>query len=141
MIKKRGKNKTLEVNDIAFVRRGSYRIGSVGLVTKYDIESLLTREILIFRVKDLENHYGINAYYLLYLLSHETVKDQIKNKVLIETTLPNIGDRWKEILLPIHNNPKDIEEITNKIKGVFDKKTEVLDQLFDLRNSLGGITT
>ena len=34
----KGRNKELEENDIFYVRRGSYRIGSVALATKHDLE-------------------------------------------------------------------------------------------------------
>lgn len=37
---KKGKNKNLEACDIAYVRRGSYRIGSVAMVSPYDKEGL-----------------------------------------------------------------------------------------------------
>lgn len=37
------KNKTLRPKDILFVRRGSYRIGSVAIVSKNDLDVILTR--------------------------------------------------------------------------------------------------
>ena len=43
--------KQLKKGDLLFVRRGSYRIGSVALISPYDTEVLLTREILVLRVK------------------------------------------------------------------------------------------
>ena len=57
---KKGKNKNLNVNDVVYVRRGSYRIGSVAMISPFDIKSLLTREILVLRVINEENEYGIN---------------------------------------------------------------------------------
>lgn len=83
--------KKLQEKDILFVRRGSYRIGDVALVSPYDIDVILTREILVLKVIDINNQYGITPEYLLYLFSHRLVKQQITNKVLIDTTLPNIG--------------------------------------------------
>ncbi|RIY32285.1 N-6 DNA methylase, partial [Psittacicella gerlachiana] len=61
--------KTLHECDILYVRRGSYRIGSVAMISPFDTEVLLTREILVLRVLP-NNKYGITPYYLLYLLSH-----------------------------------------------------------------------
>ena len=35
----------------------------------------------------------------------------VKGKVLIDTTLPNIGDRWKELKLPIAKDPKKVGHV------------------------------
>src|SRR5260364_169795 len=40
----------------------------------------------------------------LYLLSHTLTQKQINSKVLTDTTLPTIGDRWKELKLPVAND-------------------------------------
>lgn len=59
--------KRLLPGDILYVSRGSYRIGSVAMVSPYDGEMLLTREIIVIRVKE-DNKYGITPEYLLYAL-------------------------------------------------------------------------
>ena len=86
--------------DILFVRRGSYRIGSVAIVSPHDGQMVLTREILTLRINP-SNVHGLTPEYLLFALAHPLVQRQMPNKVLIDTTLPNIGDRWKTLLLPI----------------------------------------
>lgn len=140
-LQKKGKNKNLEVNDVVYVRRGSYRIGSVAMVSPFDIKSLLTREILVLRVLDEKNEYGLNSYYLLYLLSHFLTQQQSFNKIMIETTLPNIGDRWKELMLPISKDPKVREEISRKIRNVIDDKWSAVERLEKLKDELGDLTT
>ena len=94
------KIKELKACDILYVKRGSYRIGSVAMISPFDREVLLTKEINVLRVKP-NNEHGLTAYYLLYALSHNIVKIQTDSKVLIETTLPNIADRWRQIYIPI----------------------------------------
>ncbi len=42
-------HKRIREGDVLYVRRGSYRIGSVAIASPYDTECLLTREILILR--------------------------------------------------------------------------------------------
>lgn len=132
-------NKKLQKEDILYVRRGSYRIGSVAMVSDNDIEVLLTREILVLRV--LPNNFGITSYYLLYLLSHWITQEQAKNKILIETTLPNIADRWKELKLPVHNDKNKILEVSNKIKSAMDKKWSAVEEINKLAKELGNLTT
>ncbi|MCY4262427.1 MAG: N-6 DNA methylase, partial [Candidatus Dadabacteria bacterium] len=45
-------NKKIKEGDVLYVRRGSYRIGSVAIASPFDTECLLTREILVLRNSD-----------------------------------------------------------------------------------------
>jgi type I restriction enzyme M protein len=139
--KMRKDNKKLHEKDLLFVRRGSYRIGSVALVSPYDTEVLLTREILVMRVLNETNKYGITPYYLIYLFSHYLTQMQMYNKILMETTLPNIGNRWAELRLPIRNDTEKRKQICEKIKLVFDKKWEAQKVILDIKQELGNLTT
>lgn len=109
--------KALQEKDIVFVRRGSYRIGDVGILYKKDLHSILTREILILRV--LNNDLGITPFNLLGLLNSQDVRKQLNNLILMDTTLPNIGDRWRDIRIDISNKAellnlsKQIQEMYN----------------------------
>ena len=139
--KMRKDNKKLHEKDLLFVRRGSYRIGSVALVSPYDTEVLLTREILVMRVLKEINEYGITPYYLIYLFSHYLVQMQMYNKILMETTLPNIANRWSELRLPIHNDKATRERISEKIKSVFEKKWAAQKTILEIKQELGNLTT
>ena len=140
-LEKKGKNKNLESCDVVYVRRGSYRIGSVAMISPFDKKALYTREILVLRVIEEKNEYGLNPYYLLYLLSHKLTHLQAKNKILIETTLPNIAERWKELMLPIDTNLEQRELITNKIKEVITSKWEAIRKIDNLKQELGDLIT
>ena len=70
----------------------------------------------------------------MYLLSHQIVQEQAFSKVLIETTLPNIADRRKELYLPIHKDSKVREYITGKIKHLIEKKRESQDELESIKS-------
>ncbi|MCY4162162.1 MAG: hypothetical protein OXE77_09910 [Flavobacteriaceae bacterium] len=54
---------------------------------------------------------------------------QIYNKVLYETTLPNIGKRWLDLMLPIHESEERREIITKQVKEVIEFKWNSLDTL------------
>jgi len=131
----------LQEKDVLFVRRGSYRIGSVALVSKFDTKVLLTREIHIFRVLKEDNPYGIDAFYLLYLFSHELTQKQLGNKVMIDTTLPNIARRWEELYLPVAKDKKEREKIKEKIRGAFVKKWEAQQEIAAIADEFGNLTT
>ncbi|XOB41329.1 MAG: N-6 DNA methylase [Candidatus Nealsonbacteria bacterium] len=137
----KGKGRDLQEKDILFVRRGSYRIGSVAMISKFDIKVLLTREIHVFRVIKKHNKYGIDPFYLIYLFSHQLTQKQLYNKVLIDTTLPNIARRWEELYLPISKNKEEKETIKRKMKGAFIKKWEAQKRINDLKNEFGNLIT
>lgn len=136
----KGENKNLKTGDVLYVRRGSYRIGSVAMVSPYDIDVLLTREILVLRVKD-GNKYGLTPHYLLYLLSHRLVAMQAFNKVLIETTLPNIADRWKELELPLFKDVKTGQGVIKQIEEVINAKWSAIEKLHEVKGEHGELIT
>jgi len=138
---KKGANKDLFKEDILYVRRGSYRIGSVAMASPYDTKVLLTREILVLRVINKENKYNLDPYYLLYLLSHKLTQMQSTNKILIETTLPNIANRWSELMLPISKDENERKRISTQIKNVINDKWKAVKRLDDLKEELGDLTT
>ncbi|MBA7533741.1 hypothetical protein ES705_25985 [subsurface metagenome] len=140
-LQKKGKKKNLKEKDILYVRRGSYRIGSVAMVSTYDKDVLLTREILVLRITNENNKYNLTPYYLLYLLSHNLISMQTSNKILIETTLPNIADRWKELKLPISKDINERKSISEKIKNVIESKWEAIKGIEKIKKELGNLTT
>lgn len=124
-----------EVEDIIFVRRGSYRIGAVAMVSPRDIGVLLTRELLTIRV-DKTNKEGITPYYLLGMISSSEVQHQVENYVFMDTTLPNLHDRWKHLVIPIHDSPEDRAEIGERIRESIEKKWEAQEILDKLEKSI-----
>ncbi|MDE8280666.1 N-6 DNA methylase [Erysipelothrix rhusiopathiae] len=126
-------NKTLKKDDIAFVRRGSYRIGDVGILYDKDLKSIFTREILIIRIKKVNNKYGITPFNLLYLMNTDDFKKQLPNKIMMDTTLPNIGDRWKELRIPAYSS--DIMQSVN------DKMVELCNSRNDFWHTISDISS
>ena len=139
--KVKGKKFDLKPKDIVFVKEGSYRIGSVAMVSPFDTEVLLNHHSFVFRVMKEDNEYGIDAFYLLYLFSHNLTQKQLYNKIMIDTTLPNIADRWQELYLPISKDKKVVKEIREKVKDFFEKKWASIKDLKDLKDKFGELTT
>lgn len=126
-----GKN-PLQVGDVVYVSRGSYRIGDVALVGPNDTEAALTREIHIFRVVE-GNSYGLTPEYLLYLLSTPQVKEQTRGRVFLDTTLPTISKRYKSINLPWALQPEKRDELSMLVRKSLKKRWEAIDIM---RNSI-----
>lgn len=127
--------------DVIFVRRGSYRIGTVAMASPRDGRVLLTRELLTLRVLDADNDYGITPFYLLALLSSPMVQEQVPFKVFVDTTLPNIGDRWRSLVLPIHEDAGEVERISGITETVMRRKWDAQNQIDGLRATLGNLIT
>jgi len=140
-IRKKGRGVDLKAGDILMIRRGSYRIGSVAMISKYDTKVLLTKEIEVIRVVDKDNEYGIDNNYLIYLLSHELTQMQLFNKILIDTTLPNIGDRYKELLLPVEKDKERRNKISSKVKSIFENKLSAVRQIEEMQKEFDKIIT
>lgn len=129
------KDKALQPKDILYVSRGSYRIGSVAMVSPYDGDMLLTREIVVIRVEKLNNEYGITPEYLLYALSHRYTWEQTKNKVFYEPCLPNIDDRWKEILIPIPQDNEQFNGIKTQVDSVIKNQWKSKENIKSLKDN------
>lgn len=140
-LKKLGKKRIPKEGDVIFVRRGSYRIGTVAMASPRDERVLLTTELLTLRVINMPNKYGITPFYLLFLLSSDLVRKQLDHYVFVDTTLPNILDRWEKLILPIHADQQEIERISKKIEEVIRHKWAAQEQTDILRNQMGKIVT
>ena len=119
-----------QAGDVIFVRRGSYRIGTVAMASPRDTNVLLTRELLTMRVQ--ENIHGITPAYLLAMLSTDVVQDQIKDYVFYDTTMPTIGDRWKHLVLPIHRHRSDLDHTSSYVSAAINAKWDAQDQVDEL---------
>ena len=130
----------LEEGDVVFVRRGSYRIGTVAMASARDRSVLLTRELLTFRVVEKNNEYGITPYYLLALLASRPVQDQLESKTLIDTTLPTLGDRWRSLVLPVHTNSDEARRVSERIEEAIRSKWAAQAGIDQLSGELGDLT-
>lgn len=141
MTERKPEENFLRERDVLYVRRGSYRIGSVAMASPHDLRVLLTREILVLRVERDDNACRLNPHYLLYLLSHQLVKMQEFNRVLIETTLPNIADRWRDLRLPFFGDPAKAAAVSKQVRDAITNKWDAVDRIERLRREHGNLTT
>ena len=75
----------------------------------------------------------------LALLSSSAVQEQVRRLTFIDTTLPNIGDRWRELRLPV---PEEMMCRMNRVvKQAIDRKWEAQDGIESLRREIGGMVT
>lgn len=121
----------LKVNDILFVNDGTFLIGRSAMLTEASIKCVIQshlRKISVLKEKEL------NPFYLFYLLNTAYVQRQIKAKVFTQATLSTLGNRLEEIVLPISKDKKEIEEIANKVKSIFERKNEIKNEIDEIMN-------
>ena len=122
----------IQAQDILFVRRGENRIGDVAIVYAGFERILCANEIDVVRVLDEGNERGITAELLLYLLAHPQVRAQMEHKTFYETIIWNIGERWRQILLPIPRNAQVRAEVTRRVADAIGKRREGLIAMREL---------
>ncbi len=126
------KQQNLKEGDILFIADGRYRIGKTAIINKYNIKCVIQSHIDIFSLSD---DAPIKPYEFVYLMNLQIVQEQIRNLVFIQSTLGTLGNRIKEIQIPL---PIRDEEWNKKIH-VFQKNIEtrakILSQLNTVQHS------
>lgn len=117
----------LKETDIVLVRRGSYRIGEVGQIHKKDEKSIFTAELQFFRVKR-QNEYRLTNNNLFALLNSELVKEQYNHLIFIDTTLPNLHNRWKKLKIPLYDE-EIMGDLNEKSTYLFNLRKEYWDKI------------
>lgn len=126
----------LRERDVVYVSRGSYRIGDAAMVGPHDREVMLTREIKIFRVRE-PNDMGLDPFYFLYLLTTPQVAQQTRARVFMDTTLPNIGERYRSLKLPWARDPHERNRIAARVEAALTSRWEAMADIRALLNELG----
>ncbi len=106
------KSQDIRDEDLLFVNDGGRMVGEVALKTKFDARLLIQSHIRRIRVtKKL-----LTPYLLLAILKMPIVRKQIVSKVFVQSTIPSLGNRLLEVVLPIPKDAKLREQISESIK-------------------------
>lgn len=105
----------VQAEDILMVKDGTYLIGTCAIITGYDTKIVYQSHLYKIRVNQ-NNPYSLNPYFLLALLSSEYVQAQIKINTFSQDIIDSLGDRYKDILLPIPKEISKIQYITHIVK-------------------------
>ena len=106
----------VRVGDILLVRDGTYLIGTNCMITQLDLPMVYQSHILKIRILDKDL---INPYLFFLSLNCSLVQRQIKNMQFTADIIDTLGNRYREIILPI---PK----INSKKENLIDTTVEVL---------------
>ena len=127
----------ISAGDILFVKDGSpLLIGRTAFVTAEDTQTIIQSHLIKLTVL---NNDLLDSYYLLYLLNLPIVQRQIEKNTFVQGTIPTIGNRFYELVLPIHKDRNQIKAIASEIKSIIDTKIELkkrIKNLYSIANSL-----
>ena len=119
------KSQNIKLNDILFVNDGTFLIGRTAMVTQQDIKIVIQSHVKKFRV---ENPQLLNPFYFFYLLNSKIVKKQVLSKTFVQATISTIGNRIKEIVLPISKNKSEIIKISKEIQKIINDKSKLREK-------------
>ena len=111
------KGRPLQPFDLVTPTRASKNIGLFGVVMPWQTNVILTREIAVWRVA--EEAKRIDRWLLLGLMSLRVVNEQFKFLVLMQMNREDLGDRYRELLLPIPRKKAQREKLSKPIADYF----------------------
>lgn len=124
----------VQANDILMVKDGTYLVGTCALITEG--ETQIVYQSHLWKIRSLDPK-KLNPYLLLALLSSPVVKQQIRSKQFTQDIIDTIGRRVLELELPFPKDKKQEQDIIDRVKEVFAKRTEAKNLM---RNVLLNIT-
>lgn len=111
----------VQEGDILMVKDGSYLIGTCAMITKYDTRMVYQSHLYKIRVAE-DNIYNLDRYYLLAVLSSEYVRQQIFAKTFSQDIINSLGDRLKELIIPIAKDSNHVKHIAGTVKKTINER-------------------
>ena len=106
-------------NDILLVKDGTYLVGTCAIVTKFDLPMLFQSHLYRIRVLQTE---VINPWLLLVLLSTPFVRMQVRSKQFTQDIIDTIGQRVRELAIPIPKSKIEVDRITVQCKDIVERR-------------------
>ena len=96
----------------------------------------LTRRIILikshFQILRCEKPNKLNPFLLLYLLNKPIVKTQVSANIVVQSTIPTIGERTKNIILPIPKDEEVKKEIIKNVKKILEERAKLRKEIEDM---------
>jgi len=118
--------------DILVVNDGRYRIGNNCMLTENSTKIVLQNHIRIIRVEKSEK---LDPFLLLYLFNTKIVRGQINHKIFIQSTIATLGNRLKEILIPIPKNDDLRKKISDEMRTIVMERAKQLKRANEIINT------
>jgi hypothetical protein len=123
---KYGPSQDVRVGDILFVRDGTYLIGQVALVTESDTPLLYQSHLLKFRVNQDS---PLSPWLFLACMTTPIVKRQIRAKQFTADIIDTVGDRFRELVLPVPKDKALAARIEREVKELVTERSRLRDKI------------
>jgi hypothetical protein len=121
-----GAAQDVKAGDVMFVRDGTYLIGQIALVTESDLPLLYQSHIVKFRVGSKS---PVSSTLLMACLSSPIVKRQIRSKQFTADIIDTVGDRWKELVLPVPRDPTVADQVSAEVAALTTERSRLRDKI------------
>lgn len=119
--------------DVLLVHEGTYLIGAVALITKYDTAILYQHHLAKLRLTQLA---GLSPPLLIALLSAPVVQLQIRAKQLTADVIDSIVGRLPDVVLPIPKNEDWLGKLAQNAGSFLERRALARLRLVELFNRL-----
>ena len=126
------KKQDVQTGDIFLVKDGTYLIGTCAIVSEADKKIIYQSHLYKIRVN--ENNYDLDPYLLLAILSSTVVQKQIRSKQFTQDIIDSLGERIKELLLPIPKSKETRKRISSLVKKAVNNRIEARKLAEEARN-------
>ncbi len=135
LAKKYWKNKDcsgLNAWDLITPNRASSNIGEFAILLPGEENVVLTKEMFVISV--CNNDLGIDPFYLLWAFSLKAVRNQWRRITLMQTNREDVGDRFKEVEIPLPPSIQWAQEISHPFRNYFLTISEARQNFMNLLN-------
>jgi restriction endonuclease S subunit len=123
----------VEAKDILLVRDGTYLIGTSCMITDADTKMLFCGGLIKIRATAAAI---FDPYLLLALLNSYIVKRQIRTKQFTRDVIDTLGQRLKEVYLPIPKNETLRKDISDHMKEIVEDRIVARDRFQTLSEKI-----
>lgn len=113
-----GRDSGLKAWDLLSPNRASANIGEFAVLLPGEEQRVLTKEFFRIRVA-AENDLGIDWAYLLWAFSLKSVRRQWNRVCLMQVNREDVGERWREIMVPLPSSPEQARADSQAFRDYF----------------------
>lgn len=106
----------LEAFDLLSPERASSNIGEFCVLMPGQEQVVLTREVIVLRVT---NAALFDAFFLLWALSLQVVRDQWRRMIFMQTNREDVGHRYREIMVPVPPTKAEALAVSKEFRNYF----------------------
>jgi restriction endonuclease S subunit len=123
----------VRAQDILIVRDGTYLVGTSCMITESDEKMLYCGGLIKIRVLDTT---ALDPFLLLGLINAYIVKRQIRTKQFTRDVIDTMGQRFKEVIIPIPIDSYVNQEIARRVKAIIDNRIDARDAITELARQI-----